>query len=111
MRIGERIKALRETAGMRQIDLAKKLDVALTTISGWENTDRTPRIEVIEKIAEVFGVTPSIILGTDEKLDQLEEDFSEGVRMLRRANRELTKADREELVKYMEFMINTKKKG
>ena len=59
MKMGERIKALREERGLRQIDLANTIGVALTTISGYELNTRTPRIDVLTKIADYFGVTPN----------------------------------------------------
>mgnify|MGYP003765920885 CR=1 FL=1 len=62
MKIGDRIRALREERGIRQTDLAEAIGVALTTISGYELGTRTPRIDVLTKIAEYFGVTPNYLL-------------------------------------------------
>ena len=106
MKIGDRLKTLREERGMRQIDLANAIGVALTTISGYELNTRTPRIEVLTKIAEFFGVTPNCLLGEDDDLSQLEEDFPDGIRVLRRANNEMTEEQKKQLVKYINFMLN-----
>lgn len=51
MKIGDRLKALREERGIRQVDLANAIGVALTTISGYELNTRVPRIEVLTKIS------------------------------------------------------------
>jgi len=108
VKMGDRIRALREERGIRQIDLANHLGVALTTVSGWETNNRVPRIEVLEKIAEYFGVTPNYLLGEDSDISQLEADFPDGVRLLRRANNEMTEDQKKQLVKYMEFLLNNK---
>ena len=106
--MGDRIRALREERGIRQIDLANHLGVALTTVSGWETNNREPKIDVLGKIAEYFGVTPNYLLGKDSDLSQLELDFPDGVRLLRRANNELTEKQKKQLVKYIEFLLNNK---
>lgn len=108
MKIGDRIRALREERGIRQTDLAEAIGVALTTISGYELGTRTPRIDVLTKIAEYFGVTPNYLLGEDENLSQLEAEFPEGIRVLRRANNEMTEEQKKQLVKYIDFMLDNK---
>ena len=108
MKIGNRLKALREERGLRQVDLANAIGVALTTISGYELNTRTPRIEVLTKIADFFGVTPNYLLGEDEDLSQLEAEFPDGIRVLRRANNEMTEEQKKQIVKYIDFMLNNK---
>lgn len=61
--IGERIKYLRESKGLTQIEFAQKLNVSYGTIAMWETGKRTPGIETIKKIADFFGVPPGSITG------------------------------------------------
>ncbi len=55
-KISKNIKKLRNESKMTQIELADKINVTRQTVSSWE-TDRTqPDIEMLELLAEAFGV-------------------------------------------------------
>ena len=54
--IGIHIKQYREASGMSQLDLALMLDVEQSNISHYECGIRTPNIEMLIKIADVFGL-------------------------------------------------------
>lgn len=58
-----RIKSLRLAAGMKQSDLARRLNVGQTTISNWENGISEPDQNSLRKIIAVFDVTADYILG------------------------------------------------
>ena len=58
-----RIKSLRLSAGMKQIDLAHRLQVGQNTISNWENGKTYPDQESLKKLAALFDVTADYILG------------------------------------------------
>jgi repressor LexA len=47
---------------MTQDDLAKKLDVARSTVTQWENGWSSPRMGMVQKLAGVFGVSTSDIV-------------------------------------------------
>lgn len=51
--IGKMIRYMRKTKGLRQIDLAKKLNIAQTTMSGYETHYSDPDFEILEKIANL----------------------------------------------------------
>ena len=57
--VGDELKKIRKQNKMGQVELAKKLNVANGTISMWENNLRTPDLETIKKIAELFNVSTS----------------------------------------------------
>lgn len=65
MDVGEKIRTLRKSANLTQKELAKKSGMAEITIRKYENQDRQPKIEQIEKIATALEVTPFEILGFD----------------------------------------------
>ena len=54
---GERLKALREDAGLSQRALAKELGLGNTTISAWESNQIPPTLPRLILIAQYFGVT------------------------------------------------------
>ncbi|MBR4943447.1 MAG: helix-turn-helix transcriptional regulator [Clostridia bacterium] len=61
--LNENIKALRQQRGLSQVDFAKRLCVTKQCVSNWENDNVLPSIEMLEKIADFFGVTTDFLLG------------------------------------------------
>ncbi|HIX09794.1 MAG TPA: helix-turn-helix domain-containing protein [Firmicutes bacterium] len=59
----ERLKELRTEANLSQTELAKILGVNQRTISNWENGDRQPDFNMLEKIANYFHVSADYLLG------------------------------------------------
>ena len=58
-----RIKYLRQSAGINQVQLAEKLGVSKQSISNWENDNIMPSIDMLVKIADFFAVTTDYLLG------------------------------------------------
>lgn len=65
MSIGDSIRALRKRAGMSQRELAEKCGMRQNSINNYENGNRIPRIDYLEKIAFALGVTVKELLGFD----------------------------------------------
>ena len=64
MRIGDRIKALRNEIGMGQTDLADKIGVSKQTMYKYENNIVTNiPSDKIELIAKNLGTTPAALMG------------------------------------------------
>lgn len=61
--LGQRIKKLREDKDMSQVELGKLVNVGNTTISQWESGKRSPDIETVKKLANIFGVSSDYLLG------------------------------------------------
>ena len=55
--IGKKIKALRKTRGMTQIQLAEALGLERASISNYETGRRSPHLQQLEQIAKVLGVS------------------------------------------------------
>ena len=51
------LKALRANADLTQSEVAEKIGVSITTWSKWENKQRFPTVDKVEKISELFGVS------------------------------------------------------
>lgn len=62
-----RIKYLRQSRELNQVQLAEKLGVAKQSVSNWENDNIMPSVEMLEKIADFFGVSTDYLLGRDGK--------------------------------------------
>lgn len=61
-KLGERLKIVRQEKGMSQGDVARKLGVHRSYISGIERGIRNPTVKNVEKIAEALGVSPHKLL-------------------------------------------------
>ncbi len=57
------IKKLRLSLGINQVVFANKLGVTKQCVSNWENDNVLPSIEMLEKIADLFGVSTDYLLG------------------------------------------------
>ena len=60
-----RIKELRVSMGLNQVEFAKKLNVTKQSVSNWENGNIQPSIDMLVKIAKVFSVSADYLLGLD----------------------------------------------
>ena len=65
--LGDRIKLCRKKMKLTQIELAEMLNVSQGSVTSWETEVRKPDIEMISKLADVFGVTTDYLLGRDSK--------------------------------------------
>ena len=57
MTLGERLKNLRQDAGLTQEELAQKVGLKKQNISRYENSHCEPNIRTAKKIADALGVT------------------------------------------------------
>lgn len=64
--LGQRICEMRTAFGWSQVELAKRLGVAKQTVSNWENENIQPSIEMLVRLAKLFGVSTDYLLGLDE---------------------------------------------
>lgn len=74
--IGESIKAYRKNAKMTQVELAERIDKTESSIRKYEKGIIQPPIDVIERIATTFGITPYELMGATY-WDSLHPDISE----------------------------------
>ena len=65
---GERLKELREEKNMFATQLAKILEVESATISNWEKDIRTPKKDMLIKIADYFDCSLDYLVGRTAKL-------------------------------------------
>ena len=65
MLLGSRIKDLRKRHGLTQEELGKKINVTKVSISCYENETRTPSLETLLELSDIFHVDPNYLFGTD----------------------------------------------
>lgn len=66
--IYERIRQLRESYGLSQAELARKLDVTRSSINAWESGLSTPTTQYIVALAKLFHVSADYLLELDDAL-------------------------------------------
>ncbi len=62
----ERLKALRLSRNLSQIELAKELEVSPSSISYYENAERSPQIFFLQKVSRYFGVSYEYLMGDSD---------------------------------------------
>lgn len=69
-RIGERIRDLRIEAGLRQQDLAERLNVSIPAISNYENGVHQIDADDLPRFAEALGVKPAALLMDEQDIQR-----------------------------------------
>ena len=73
---GARLKQLREGKHLTHTDLASELDVSFAQIYRFESGKASPDADVLDRMAEVFGVSVDYLLGRSDDLNaHLSEDI------------------------------------
>jgi transcriptional regulator with XRE-family HTH domain len=57
MTFGEKLKELREEAGMSQAALSSAAEIGLPTLKDYEGNRRGPSLEIAQRLAGALGVT------------------------------------------------------
>ena len=72
--LNENLKQLRKSKGLSQEELAIRLNVVRQTISKWEKGLSVPDADMLIKIADIFEVSVSELLGAkiDEKRNKMQ---------------------------------------
>ena len=122
---GLRLKSLRQEKKITQQDLANLLSVSASTVGMYEQQRRDPDTETLKQLAEYFNVSIDYLLGksdirnqypnskvkmsesnlSGDNLEQLEQEFPEGVKVLRRASKELSPKSKEKMIKLMKLFL------
>ena len=63
--IGKRIKELRKNAGLTQSELGKKINVTKVSICCYEIGTRTPSLETLIDLSNLFNVNIDYLVGND----------------------------------------------
>lgn len=66
--IAERIKTLREKAGLTQTQLAKRLGISRSTVNSWEMSLSTPSSIYLVELSRIFGVSTDYLLSLDDRV-------------------------------------------
>ena len=65
MDFAQKLRQMREKAGLTQGDLADKLDVSRPAVSSWESGKIRPRLNKLQQLADLFDTTVADLMGED----------------------------------------------
>jgi transcriptional regulator with XRE-family HTH domain len=100
--IGNNIRKAREQAELSQKDLAEAAGFeSATAISLIESGERKVAVEVLEKIAEVLHTDLATLLGVET---QVKPDIKTALR----ADKDLSHKDKEQIIKFIDFVKQSK---
>lgn len=73
---GLRIKALRKKRGLSQQEAATRLGITRSTISAYECNNKSPSIEILEKMALLYHGSVDYILGLEHRTNIFIDDLT-----------------------------------
>lgn len=86
MKIGKRIRLLREAKGASAKEMAEQIGISPTMVSLVESDERTPSVDLLSRIARVLGVPPAVLQhtsgpssdgdGIGSRLERIVEDLA-----------------------------------
>ena len=62
----ERVKELRNSLGINQVEFGKRINVSKQCISNWESGYIQPSIDMLVRIAKTFSVSADYLLGLSD---------------------------------------------
>ncbi|ARN92620.1 transcriptional regulator [Levilactobacillus brevis] len=91
---GDRLKAVRKSKRLTQLDLSKRLEVSKGTISAYEQGLSFPSLETFVKICSILDTSADYLLGISDNLpfkmgglsDEQVETILQFVSLIERAN-------------------------
>jgi len=68
-KVGENIRRIINNRGITITRLADDIDENMITVSRYVNGDRSPRVEILKKIADYLGVSTDYLINTENGED------------------------------------------
>lgn len=109
MSLSYKLKALRAKYNMTQQMLADRMNVARTTITGYETKNRQPSHEKLNDMADIFGVTVDYLIDdreTDESASSplCLQSEPHGDQLAFRLYKGLSQRSKDEVFRYMKLL-------
>jgi len=104
------IKRLRKAHGLTQVELAKKLGATQKVVTSYENNQRTPTLEKLEKLSQIFDVSIDEIVGKKDMIIENEQSHLHGNRRTARVQElfdKLPPAEQRAILKQIKALVAT----
>mgnify|MGYP001008784957 CR=1 FL=1 len=95
MSFAETLKTLRKERKTTKREICEKTGIAVRSYQSYESEERTPSIDVLNKIADYYNVTTDFLLGRSEHIQIIAENG------LTDSDEEFLKQNQEQLVKLL----------
>ena len=97
--LADQIKRLRMQKKMSQKELGLVFDVIKQTVSSWETGNSKPSHDLLEKMADFFGVTVNEMYGRSDAKSTIEEEWPDVVQVLRESGPNTTPEERKRIAR------------
>lgn len=67
--LGDRIKMVRESNKLSQVEFGESLNVSKQTVSNWENNNVQPSVDILRDMASKYNVSSDFLLELDDRLN------------------------------------------
>lgn len=100
------LKKLRMEKGLSQAAFARQIHASQNTISQWEKGIRQPNNDILQKLAEFFGVSIDYLLGrtADPTSSQNDKEFQKFEYALYNEAKCLSAEDKDRLLEYAKIL-------
>lgn len=98
--MGMRIKERRKAMGIRQMELAERVDISSNHMSSIENGREKPSIDLLMELCEVLSVTPDYLLLGAIHSNDVPQNIYESLRLCDKRDLEVIKMITEAMVKH-----------
>lgn len=85
----DRLRYTRESRDISQIEMAKRLDIAVTTYRNYENTSREPNYEILVNISKTLNVSIDYLLENDGMCSSVSSIVTKAEKLSERSLNEL----------------------
>jgi transcriptional regulator with XRE-family HTH domain len=103
---GQRLAAVREQAGLTQVQLADRLNVTQRVITHWERSSVALRPDQITAIAEALDVTTDYLLGRSGAKDRAPKGPPGKLRVAFERAHKLPRHEQNQIVKFVEAYVS-----
>lgn len=97
--LADQIKRLRMQKKLSQKELGLVFDVIKQTVSSWETGNSKPSHDLLEKMADFFGVTVNEMYGRSDAKSTIEEEWPDVVQVLRESGPNTTPEERKRIAR------------
>ena len=66
-----RFREARERAGLSTLEVAKRIGVSQPAVTNWDNGTKSPSIDTLCKLADLYCVSTDYLLGRDEPVESI----------------------------------------
>lgn len=109
MEMNEKIKARREELGLTLQEVGDHLGVSKATVQRYESGEiKNLKLESIEKLAQMLGITPAFLMGWEEKENKKQNQLETIAAHFE--GEEFTENDKDDIENFIKYVLSKKNK-